>query len=550
MSLLPTYPKDWLRYDIVAGLTTAAVVIPKAMAFATIAGLPIEVGLYTALVPMIAYALLGTARQLSVSTTTVIALLTATELSKVVPDASPAECLTVASTLAFLVGAFLLLASLLRLGFLAYFISDPVLTGFKAGIGLIIIVDQIPKLLGVHFDKGDFAANVLSIARHLSEMHGPTLLLGLTILILLLTLERFLPRSPAPLVAVAVGIIVSVILGVMSLGIETVGAIPARLPSFSLPDFSLIRQLWPGALGIALMSFTESIAAGRAFMRHGDPLPKPNKELYALGAANLAGGFFQILPAGGGMSQTAVNSKAGARTQLAELVTAAFVIVTLLVLAPLVGLLPQVALAAIVIGLSASMVNPVEFRSILRVHRPEFFWAVVALAGVLLFGALEGILVAVVMSLLTLLYKANHPPVYALGRKKGTEVFRSLEIHPDDEIFPGLLFVRTEGMLTFASVPRTSDKFKALIERYSPKVVVLDLSAVPDIEYTALLRLRDTEEKLRERGMTLWLAALNPRALATVERSDLGRRLGHDRMFYTVEQAMQHYLDKFHSPPN
>ena len=539
------YERGFFRSDLIAGLTASAVVIPKAMAFALVAGLPVEVGLYTAFIPMAVYALLGTSRPLSVSSTTAIAILTAGVLSEVGAGAGSGELMIAASTLAFLVGAFLLLVSLLKLGFIANFISAPVLTGFKAGIGLVIVVDQIPKLLGVHIDKGSFIQNVFSIVQHAHETSFWTLVLGIATLGLLAALERFRPHSPAPLLAVALGIGASGLIGLKALGVELVGAIPPGLPSLHLPDLSLLGKLWPGALGIAVMSFTESIAAGRGFLRHGDPPAKADRELFALGAANLAGCFFRILPAGGGTSQTAVNSKAGARTQMAELVTAAITLATLLFLAPLVSLLPQATLAAVIIVTTAVLLNPVDFRAILRVRRMEFWWAVIALGGVVLLGTLEGILVAVAISLLDLIHQANHPPVYALARKPGTDIFRPRsEEHPDDETFPGLLLVRTEGRMTFASAPRVGEKLLPLIYQEEPKVVAFDCSAVPDFEYTALTMLTTFEEKLREAGIELWLVALNPEPLKVIQHAPLGEVLGTERMFFNLGQAVERYLKR------
>jgi len=542
---LASYDPKVFRYDLMAGLTASAVVIPKAMAYALVAGLPVEVGLYTAFIPMAVYAFLGTSRPLSVSTTTAIAILTAGVLSDVGAGAGSGELMIAASTLAFLVGAFLLLGSLLKLGFIANFISAPVLTGFKAGIGLVIVVDQIPKLLGVHIEKGSFHQNVLSIVQHFPETDVWTLVLGIATLVLLAGLERFLPHSPAPLVAVALGIGASAFIGLKALGVELVGAIPSGLPSLHLPEFSLAGKLWPGALGIAVMSFTESIAAGRGFLRHGDPPAKADRELFALGAANLAGCFFRILPGGGGTSQTAVNSKAGARTQMAEMVTAAITLATLLFLAPLVSLLPKATLAAVIIVTTAVLLNPVDFRAILRIRRMEFWWAIIALGGVVLLGTLKGILVAVAISLLDLIHQANHPPVYALARKPGTDIFRPRsEEHPNDETFPGLLLVRTEGRMTFASAPRVGEKLLPLIYQEEPRVVALDCSAVPDFEYTALTLLTDFEEKLREAGIELWLVALNPEPLRVIRHAPLGEVLGTARMFFNLEQAVERYLKK------
>jgi high affinity sulfate transporter 1 len=540
--LLAGYRRDWVRFDVVAGLTTAAVVIPKAMAYASIAGLPVEAGLYVAFVPMLVYALLGTSRPLSVSSTSTIAILTAAQLTLAVPGGDPGRLLAAASTLALLTGAFLLLAGVLRLGFLANFISDPVLTGFKAGVGLVIVVDQAPKLLGVHLDKGHFVRSILSLLEHVPETSLPTLLLAAVMLALLLGMERLLPRAPAPLVAVVLGIAAAGLLGLKEAGVALTGQIPSGIPVPAVPDLSLLRVLWPGALGIALMAFTESIAAGRAFARHNDPRPAPNRELLALGAANLAGAFFHSFPAGGGTSQTAVNARAGARTQVSELVTVAAVVATLLFLSPLISLLPQATLAAVVVVTSLPLLSPADFRSILRVRRTEFAWALAACAGVVLLGTLQGILVAIAISVMTLFYQANHPPVYAVGRKPGTEIFRPLTgEHPGDETIPGLVIVRTEGRMTFASAPQVGERLWALIDEPNPRVVILECSAIPDLEYTALRALTAAEEKLRERGIALWLAALNPEALRVVRRSPLGEILGHERLFFNLREAVAAY---------
>ena len=528
--------------DVIAGLVAAAVVIPKAMAFATIAGLPVQVGLYTVFVPMVVYALLGTSRPLSVSTTTTIAILTAAELGKVAPNGGPGELITAGATLAVLVGAMLLLASILRLGFVANFISDPVLAGFKAGIGLVIVVDQVPKLLGFHITKTGFFRDILAMIQHLPQTSRITLLLALVMIVLMVGLESFVPRAPAPLIAVAVGIAASAVLGLPQMGVETIGRIPRDLPSLVWPNLGLLEQMWPGAAGIALMSFAESIAAARAFAKPGEPRPVPNKELLAIGAANVAGGLFGAMPAGGGTTQTAVNRSAGAHTQMAELVTAAVGLATLLVLAPLISMMPNATLAAVVVVYSIGLIKLGEFREIARVRKTEFYWAVVAFAGVALLGTLRGILVAVITSLLALAQQAYSPPVYVVGRKRKTDVFRPLSHQqPDDETWPGLLIVRVEGRVFFANAQRIGDKMWPLVEQAKPSVIVIDCSAIIDLEYTALKMLAEAEERLERDGITLWLAALNPNVFATVSRSKLGEKLGRERMFFNLQAAVERY---------
>ena len=545
MTWLRDYQKPWLRADVVAGLVAAAVVIPKAMAYATIAGLPVQVGLYTIFVPMVVYALLGTSRPLSVSTTTTIAVLTAAELGKVAPNGGPGELIVAGATLAILVGAMLLLASILRLGFIANFISDPVLAGFKAGIGLVIVVDQLPKLLGFHIVKTGFFRDILAMIQHLPQTSRVTLLLALAMIALMVVLERFAPRAPAPLIAVALGIAASALLGLPQMGVETVGKIPRGLPSWVWPNLGLLEQMWPGAAGIALMSFTESIAAARAFARPGESRPVPNQELLAIGAANVAGGLFGSMPAGGGTTQTAVNRSAGANTQMAELVTAAAALATLLLLAPLIGMMPNATLAAVVVVYSVGLIKLGEFREIARVRKTEFYWAVVAFAGVALLGTLRGILVAVITSLLALAQQAYSPAVYAVARKRNTDVFRPLSPqHPDDETWPGLLIVRVEGRAFFANAQRIGDRMWPLVEQAKPTVMVIDCSAIIDIEYTALKMLAEADERLQRDGVTLWLAALNPNVLTAVLRSRLGEQLGQERMFFNLQAAVERYQQR------
>jgi sulfate permease, SulP family len=539
---LRQYPRAWLRPDLVAGLTAAAVVIPKAMAYATIAGLPLQVGLYTAIVPMVVYALLGTSRPLSVSTTTTIAILAAAELGRAAPGGDAAQLIVASATLAVLVGALLVIAAVLRLGFVANFISEPVLTGFKSGIGLVIVVDQLPKLLGVHIEKAGFFRDLLALTHELPHTSLATLLLAVLLLVLIFGLEHFVPRAPAPLIAIAVAIAGSGLLGLSEAGVATVGSIPGGLPTLVWPRLDLVEEMWPAAAGIALMSFTETIAAARAFGDPGEPRPEPNQELLAVGLGNVAGGFLGAMPSGGGTTQTAVNRKAGARTQVAELVTAAAAVATLLLLAPLIALMPQAALAAVVVAYSLDLIKPAEFAEVRRVRRIEFRWALIAFAGVVLLGTLQGILVAVIASLLALAQQAYNPPVYALGRKRGTQVFRAhSKEHPDDETWPRLLILRVEGRLFFANAQRVADKMRPLVEQAKPSVVLLDCSAVFDIEYTAVKMLIEAEERLRQEGIAVWLAALNPESLAVVQRSKLGETLGRERMFFNVQAAIDRF---------
>ena len=537
---LADYQAAWLKPDVIAGLTVAAVVIPKAMAYATIAGLPVQVGLYTAFLPMLVYVaarhVARVERQHHHH---------ARDPGRGRPrrrpsrEAIPAALMRASATLTLIVGAMLVAAWVLRLGFVANFISEPVLIGFKAGIGVVIVLDQIPKLLGFHIPRGTFLRNIVSTVEHLPQTSVVTLAVAVAMIAILVGFEHFLPRVPAPLVAVAAGIAGTGLLGLKARGVEVIGHIPKGFPSLTLPDFSLADALWSGAIGIALMSFTETVAAGRAFAGSDEPPVRANRELLATGLGNAAGALLGAMPSGGGTSQTAVNRLAGARTQLAEVVTAAGTLATMFLLAPLLGLMPQATLAAVVVVYSVGLIKPAEFRSILRVRRTEFIWALAAFAGVMLFGTLKGILVAIILSLIALAYQVANPPVHVLGRKPGTNVFRPRsKEHPEDESFPGCLFLRLEGRIFFANAERIGDKIRALIAEAKPKVVVLDMGAVFDLEYTALKMLIEAEKRSREQGLEIWLVRLNPEVLAVVQRSTLGETLGRERMLFNLEMAV------------
>ncbi|MDD5266813.1 MAG: SulP family inorganic anion transporter [Methylococcales bacterium] len=531
-----------LRFDLIAGLTAAAVVLPKAMAYATVAGLPVAVGLYTAFIPMVIYAFLGSSRVLSVSSTTTLGILAGTQLGMAVPDGDPAKLIIAVATLTALVGVCLILAALLRLGFVANFISTPVLTGFKAGIGLVIVLDQMPKLLGIHITKQGFFRDLLSLAHHLPEISLLTLAVAASTLFVLAGMERLWPHSPAPLAAVGGSIAASWFFGLHELGVSTVGLIPQGLPSLTLPDFALIVQMVPGALGIALMSFTESIAAGRAFAGSTEPPINANRELIALGAANLGGALFGAMPAGGGTSQTAVVRVAGGRSQKASLVTASAAAAIMLLFAPLLGLLPYATLASVVIVYSMGLIQPAEFRAIQKVRTMEFRWALVACLGVLIFGTLQGIVVAIIVSLIGLAGQAAHPHVYVIGRKRGKDVLRPLSPeHPDDEIFDGLLIVRPEGRLFFVNAQYVAERINTLIAKHNPRVLALDMSRVPDIEFSALQMLIEGEKRGPERGAIFWLVGLNPSVLEIVRHSGLADRLGRERMLFNARAAIERY---------
>ena len=510
-----------LRADAIAGLTAAAVVLPKAMAYATVAGLSVSVGLYTAFVPLIVYALIGTSRVLSVSSTTTLAILTGAQLGLAVPDGDPVKLTVAAATLTALTGVLLIGASVLRLGFLANFISTPVLTGFKAGIGLVIVLDQVPKLVGIHITKQGFFHDIASLAQHVPEASLITVAVAAAALVALLVAERLKPHSSAPLFVVAAGIAASWFqpAGVGRRNRRHHSAIAARIDA---------AELRPGGA-----------AAARGAGHRPDELYRNNRRRAGVCGAGRPPDHRQ--PGTGSDRRREpgwrlVRRDAGRRRDLADRRgprsrradadrlaghrrsgSGDHAGVCAVSRAAAAG-----GAAAVVIVYSVGLISPAEFIAIRKIRTLEFTWAIAALVGVLIFGTLQGILVAIVLSLIGLSSQVVNSKVYVIGRKRGADVLRPLSPeNPDDETFEGLLILRPEGRLFFANAQQVGDQIRALVAEHRPSVVALDLSRVPDIEYSALQMLLDGERRFTADGVTVWLAAANPNVLACIRASPL-----------------------------
>jgi MFS superfamily sulfate permease-like transporter len=368
---------------------------------------------------------------------------------------------------------------------------------------------------------------------------------------MLLGLRRWAPPwLPGPLLVVAFGIVLAATTGLATQGVALVGAIPPGLPHLAAPDLRLAGELIGPGAGIALMAFVESIAAGRAFTDRGEPRVDADQELRTLGAANLAGGCFQAFPAGGGLSQTAVNRSSGARSQLAGIATALVVVLTLLFLTPVFEDLPEATLGAVVIVAVVGLIDLAALRRIRRIRFRDYALALVALAGVLVLGVLEGVLVAVLVSMLTLIHGANHPPIEVLGRKPGTGHWRDVQRHPDGQTFAGLLALRPVSGIYYANGPRLQERLVGLVDTADPppRVLVMDLGAVPDIDVTALDLLVGLEAELRERGVVLWMANLNERPLDMLRR--LPEAAAYEPLlFRELDDAVAAFADPRTSPP-
>jgi len=535
------YTRSWIRFDVLAGLSAAAVVIPQALAYATIAGLPVQVGLYCALVPMVVYGLLGSSRTLSVSTTSTLSILTAEAIATAGSGNDP---LTVASTLAVTAGVLLVVAGVMRLGFLADFISRPVLVGFKVGMGITIAVGQLGNILGVPVTGDGVFRKLGSAFSQLPDASVETVAVAAVTVITLIVLRRVAPRVPGPLVVLIGGIVAVAVFGLG--GVATVATVPTGLPLPTMPDFSLVWHLLPSAAGVALMAFTESISAARTFRAKHDPPVDADRELLALGAASLAGGFFRAYPSGGGLSQTAVNSGSGARSQAAGLATAVVVALTLLVLAPAFSDLPLAVLGGIVLMVALGLAELSGLHDLRSFRLAEFRLALVAAVGVLLLGVLNGILVAVLISLLVLLWELNHPPIVILGRDPRSGAYRRITGDGDLASTPGLLIVRVESRLFFANARRVMARLRDVVVSGDPlpAVVVLDASAITDIDVTAADAFEQLRDDLAARGIDLWVARLEGRTLDLEMRRPRWADDHQGRVYPTLDAAVEAFQSR------
>jgi sulfate permease, SulP family len=386
---------------------------------------------------------------------------------------------------------------------------------------------------------------VFSALRQLGDVDVPTLALATGVVVALIVLRRLAPKAPGPLLVLVGATLVMGLTNLEARGVATVAPVPSGLPAPHVPPLDLAGSLLPIAAGVALIAFVESIAAARAFRRGDDSPLDPDRELIALGIANVGGGLFRALPAGGGLSQTAVNDGAGARTQLAELATAGLVALVLIALAPLVQYIPEAALGGIVLVAAAGLLSRDEARTIRRQQVRDWGFGLVTLAVVLVLGTLQGILVGVVVSILELFWHLNHPPVIPLARKPRTDTFRSAADHPDDEQIPGLLILRIEAPLYFGNAQRTIDRVALHVRDADPqpRVLLLDCSAVSDADTTAASVLAERMDRLETAGTDVWLAALTGRVLELARRSPRWNSLeAQGRAYPTVAAAVDAFL--------
>ncbi|GGN85165.1 SulP family inorganic anion transporter [Nocardia rhizosphaerihabitans] len=511
------YQRAWLRPDVVAGLTVWAVLVPEALAYASIAGVPPVVGLYAAVPALVLYALAGSSRHLVVGPMSATAALSAAIITPLA-GADSGHYIALSAALAIATGIAGLLAGLLRLGFIAAFISEPVLKGFIVGLALTIIIGQVPKLFGVDKHDGNFFEQAWGVIRNLGDAQWRTLLIGLLSLVIVLGVKRWLPLVPGSLLAVLLGIIAVQLFGLDDKGVDIVGHIDAGLPSVGLPDgigFDDYLDLLGPAIGVLLIGFAEGLGAAKTYAAKSGYAIDANRELFGLGAADLGSGLGAGMVVNGSLSKTAVNGGAGAKTQLSGLVVAALTVLTLLFLTGLFEKLPEATLAAVVIAAVIELVDIAALRRLYRVWtqllasiygpaaRADFLAAMAAMVGVLLFDTLPGLLIGVGVSVLLLVYRASQPHVAALAKEGSLWVDTAR--HPDLTPRPDLLVVRVESALFFANADYVKTRIDDLCTD-ATRLVVLDAETSPALDVTAAEMLLDLRNALAHKRIDFRIA--------------------------------------------
>ena len=514
------YQRQWLRGDVLAGLAAGAVVIPQAMAYATVAGMPVQFGLYTCMLPLVVYAFIGGSRTASMSTTSTVATLTASTMLGAGIVAGSPDAASELITLTLLVGVILLAARLVKLGSIVENINRATLIGLKAGVGLTIAASQLPKLLGVAPDPNHdgFFRVLWSALSQVGDAHVVTVGLTVVSIAILIFMGYATPRIPGPLVIAALGIVAAAFGGLASMGVKLIPAVPQGLPIPGWPAFDHVAQLIPGALAIAMMAFLETVSAARGIRRSEDPQLDPDRELTASGLAAVLGSFFHALPPSAGFSQSQVNTRSGARTQVSSLVTAALAIVVALFLAPALSKLPEATLGVMVLVPVLGLIDVRAMKRLFVLDRMEFALAMIVMLFALVAGLLPAVAVGMLLTLYAVLHEANHPHVVQVVRRDGSYWVDRAEGDPIEPADP--LVLRAQVALYTANLRANANVVSGLVKACDPrpKTLVLDLSRQPKVSSTILDGLRELDTEMAGLGVRVVFAALPDSACETARR--------------------------------
>jgi high affinity sulfate transporter 1 len=538
---LEGYRSEWFPRDFTAGLAIAAVALPIGIAYPAIAGLPPTAGLYASILPLIGYAIFGSSRQLIVGPDAAALTILAASLAQISATGSDQQRVMAAATFAIAVGIMCLVSGALRLGFIANFLSRPILTGYLCGMSLTLLTSQIGRLTTVRLERQGFLRPLLELSAKLAQIHMPTLALGMGMLLLLRLLRSWSPRSPGPLIAVIVGIALSLLLNLEASGIAIVGDIPAVLPSLSLglPEGMDLADLAEDGFGIFIVSFGSGIVTARSFGAKNRYRVDANRELIGFGAANIASGLFGGFPVTGADSRTAINDAVGGRTQVAGLIAAAALAFVLVALTEVIKYLPVAVLGAIIASAAIDLFDAKELRRLWQMSRAEFLFALIAVAGVIGLGVLKGMLVAIVSTILYLLARVSRPSDALLGCIPGTDGFHKLHREPRAKAIPGLAVYLVQSSLVFFNIDYVRDRIRWIADRLprSTRWFILDAEAVTTIDSTAAAVLCEIAEELSRRNLRFGVANLHAQPRDLLARSGLLAAIGPEMLFMRIEDA-------------
>lgn len=541
---LRSYDRAWLRGDLIAGVTVAALIVPKNLGYAGIAGIPLQNGLYAAAAGALVYAVFGSCRQISVGPSSGLAAVAASAVlaAGLVEEADVASFvagITLAS------GVLFLLLAVLKMGWIARFLSRAVVTGFLFGAAIDVVIGELPKLTGTEVSGSNPIQELWSWFGTLGDSQTATVVVGVVALVVVFGLRAVAPRVPGALVLVVGGLIAAAVFDLGAKGVALVGDVPSGLPSLKLPDLQL---MWDhaattslAAVALLLIGFSQTAGDARAFAAKHHYRIDINQESTAQGLANTASGIVQGMPVSTSLSASSLNDHSGAKTGVASLTSGVTVILTLLLLAPLFSNLPKPVLAALIIeAVVMGMMNVPEMRRLARVQRFDFWIAVAAIAGTLIFGVLAGVIIGIFLSLIWLVSVATRPKMPALGLESGTQVFREIDEHPEDTVFPDVAVIRLDGGLFFATADAFDDRLREVIQGGSGLAgVVLDCGGINFIDSQGVDKMADLVEVAHDSGVTLRLARLKPSVRATLERDGVIERLGADHIHGNIYRAVE-----------
>lgn len=540
---LPKYDREWLRFDVIAGATVWGLLVPESIAYAGLAGLPPQAGLYTLLATLAAYAVFGTSRHLVAAATSAAAVLLASSVGGLA-GADAARYMSDAAGLVLFCGGLFLIAGFLRLGFVAQFLSRPVMEGFVFGLAIFVTVSQLPKLFGIEKGSGDTIKQFIHLIAHLGNTSGATLAVGAGALVLLFAVERFAPKIPGGLVALVLGILVSSAFSLSEHGVKIVGHVPRGLPTPGVPSLhgGDVLPLITAAAGLLLVIFSESLGAADTFATKYGYEIDPNQELIALGVANAGSGLLGGLAGGGSLSQSAVNEGAGARSEVSPLIAAALILITVLVLTPLFKNLPEAVLAALIIHAVSHLWKVAEMRRYYNLQRLEFWLALATLLGVITIDVLPGLVIGVAAMLLLVIYRASRPHVGTLARVPGERgAYGDVGRHPDYERIPDVLVLRLEAPLFYANATPIRDRIKTLVGSSDPppRALIIDIGGTDRLDITSAEMLAELVQAMHSAGIDVALADVRQPVIKMARRSGLLERVGKNRVFHTIDEAIQ-----------